>query len=98
MLKNLNGLYGLVFSQRVLHKLIAKGMMREHAYEIVQRNSLKTWENQSHLKENLKQDPENTLSEVELKEAFNLEWYLRYVDTIYARFIDGANNNSFPLA
>ncbi len=86
MLKNLNELQGLVFSQRVLHKLIAKGMMREHAYEIVQRNSLKTWENQSHLKENLKQDPENPLSEVELEEAFNLEWYLRYVDAIYARF------------
>ncbi len=86
MQENLDRLYGLVFSQRVLHQLIAKGMMREQAYEIVQRNSLKTWETQVPLRENLKHDSENPLNEAELAEAFNVEWYLRYVDDIYKRF------------
>ena len=86
MQENLDKLYGLVFSQRVLHKLIAKGMMREDAYDIVQHNSLKTWETQTSLKENLRGDPENPLNEAELDEAFNQEWYLRHINTIYARF------------
>ncbi len=86
MQENVDKLFGLVFSQRVLHKLIAKGMMREDAYEIVQRNSLKTWETQIPLKENLKSDSKNPLSKTELDEAFNQEWYLRYVDVIYERF------------
>ena len=86
MQENLNKLCGLVFSQRVLHKLITKGMMREDAYDIVQRNSLKTWKTQTPLRENLKGDSENPLNEKELDDAFNQEWYLRHIDTIYARF------------
>ena len=86
MQKNLDLLQGLVFSQRVLHKLIDKGLMREAAYELVQRNSLKSWEEQVPLEELIRQDSENLLSPQELSAAFDTQWYLRYVDTIYARF------------
>jgi adenylosuccinate lyase len=86
MQKNLESLNGLIYSQRVLHKLIDKGMMREAAYEIVQRNSLKSWETGTHLKELLVQDSDNPLAPDELSEAFDSAWYLRYVDDIFARF------------
>lgn len=87
MLKNLNDLGGLVFSQRVLHALIdEKGMMREAAYTLVQRNALTSWETGEGLRDLLKADPENPLSDADLDAAFDLAWYLRHVDDIYARF------------
>ena len=87
MLKNLNDLGGLVFSQRVLHLLIdKKGLSREAAYAIVQRNALQSWETGEGLRELLSADPENPLNDADLDEAFNLEWYLREVDAIYRRF------------
>lgn len=87
MLKNLNDLGGLVFSQRVLHALIdEKGMMREDAYTIVQRSALKSWETGEGLRDLLAADPENPLTAEELDAAFDLAWYLRHVDDIYARF------------
>jgi adenylosuccinate lyase len=86
MQKNLDSLHGLIYSQRVLHKLIDKGMMREGAYEVVQRNSLKSWETGTHLKDLLQQDSETILTGDELSEAFQPSWYLRYVDEIYSRF------------
>lgn len=92
MLQNLEALQGLIFSQRVLHKLIDKGLMREKAYEIVQHNSLLTWGNQVHLKEHLQNDPANPLSEAELADAFDVKWYLRYIDDVYGRFNLGDAN------
>ncbi|TSA86464.1 adenylosuccinate lyase [Deinococcus detaillensis] len=87
MLKNLNDLGGLVFSQRVLHLLIdEKGLGREAAYSIVQRNALQSWESGEGLRDLLKADPENPLNDADLDEAFKLEWYLREVDAIYGRF------------
>ena len=86
MQKNLDALNGLVFSQRVLHKLIDKGMMREQAYELVQRNSLKSWENQTALQDLIESDTDNPLSTEELELAFDVAWYLRHVDDIYVRF------------
>ena len=87
MLKNLNDLGGLVFSQRVLHALIdEKGMMREDAYTIVQRSALKSWETGEGLRDLLAADPENPLTAEELDAAFDLAWYLRHMDDIYARF------------
>lgn len=87
MLKNLNDLGGLVFSQRVLHALIdEKGMLREDAYGLVQRNALRSWETGEGLRDLLKADPENPLNDAELDAAFDLQWYLRHVDDIYGRF------------
>ncbi|AFZ68308.1 adenylosuccinate lyase [Deinococcus peraridilitoris] len=86
MLANLNSLGGLVFSQRVLHQLIDGGLSREGAYAIVQRASLRSWESGEGLRELLEADPEMPLSASELDAAFDLGWYLREVDHIYARF------------
>ena len=86
MRKNLDALRGLVYSQRVLHLLIDKGLMREVAYEVVQRNSLESWENEVPLQDLLHADPASPLTEDELAEAFDPAWYLRHVDAVYARF------------
>ena len=86
MLANLNSLGGLVFSQRVLHQLIEHGLSREGAYAIVQRNSLRSWETGESLRSLLEADAEMPLSSAELDAAFDLSWYLREVDYVYARF------------
>ncbi len=87
MLQNLNDLGGLVFSQRVLHLLIdEKGMSREAAYAVVQRNALQSWETGEGLRSLLTKDSENPLSDSDLDRAFDLQWYLREVDHIFARF------------
>lgn len=86
MQKNLEALHGLIYSQRVLHKLIDAGMMREQAYEVVQRCSLTAWETGEQLQVVVAADPDNTLSGDELAEAFDPAWYLRHIDTIYTRF------------
>jgi adenylosuccinate lyase len=66
--------------------LIEKGLAREVAYEIVQRNALEAWESGVDFRELLAKDDANPLSNPELDEAFDLKWYLREVDAIYARF------------
>jgi adenylosuccinate lyase len=86
MLENMDALHGLVYSQRVLHKLIDAGMMRERAYDIVQRSSLKTWETGEHLRDVLAKDADTPLSPEALAEAFDPAWYLRHIDAIYDQF------------
>jgi len=86
MLENLDALHGLVYSQRVLHALIEAGMMREQAYEVVQRTSLASWESGRHLRDLLAEDPGCTLGTDALAAAFDPAWYLRHVDAVYARF------------
>ena len=86
MRENLDALHGLVYSQRVLHALIEAGMMREQAYEVVQRTSLASWESGRHLRDVLAEDPAGTLAPAALEAAFDPAWYLRHVDAIFARF------------
>jgi adenylosuccinate lyase len=86
MRANLDALHGLVYSQRVLHALIDEGMSREGAYEVVQRASLAALERGEHLRELLRADPGCRLGDASLGAAFDPSWYLRHVDTIYARF------------
>jgi adenylosuccinate lyase len=85
MRANLDLLGGLVYSQRVLHQLIEQGLSREAAYEIVQRNALRCWETGEPFRALLEADPENPLGPGDLDAAFDLAWYLREVDGIYAR-------------
>src|SRR5690625_3183482 len=86
MRKNLDSLHGLVYSQRVLHMLIDAGMSREAAYDIVQRNSLRCWDEGTHLRELIAADPDNPLTQEQLDDAFSEQWYLRHTGDIYARF------------
>ncbi len=84
--RNLDLTRGLVYSQRVLNLLIDRGMDRERAYRLVQRNALKSWDEERDFAGLLAADPENPLSREELAAAFDPTHYLHQIDTIYARF------------
>ena len=88
MLKNTNLFGGIVFSQKVLLKLCAKGMLREDAYRLVQRNALDAFNNHGSFIENLLKDKEvlEYLTEQEIKECFDINDYLKNIETIYKRF------------
>jgi adenylosuccinate lyase len=87
MKKNLDRLGGLVHSQRVLIALTQKGVPREEAYRLVQRNAMKAWRGEGDFLTLLNADQEvrRHLSNDELSENFNLEYHFRHVDTIFKR-------------
>ncbi|MGN8226884.1 adenylosuccinate lyase [Gracilimonas sp. BCB1] len=78
---------GLVFSQRLLHKLIDKGMPREKAYDTVQPLAMKSWEEQMLFKPIVEADDTITeaLSQEEIDDAFDLNHHTRNVDVIFER-------------
>src|SRR5689334_16051951 len=87
MQKNLDRLGGLVHSQRVLLALTQKGVSREDAYRLVQRNAMKAWAGEGDLLSLLKADKDvrKRLSEKELAENFDLDFHFAHVDTIFGR-------------
>jgi adenylosuccinate lyase len=87
MQKNLERLGGLIHSQRVLIALTQKGVAREDAYAIVQRNAMRAWQGQGDFLSLLSADKDvrKHLSEAELKENFNLDYHFKHVDTIFER-------------
>ncbi len=78
---------GLIFSQRVMLALIDKGLSRKKAYELVQRNAMKSWKGNKNFLSLLKTDPEITanLPPEELEPLFDWRYYLRYIDEIFQR-------------
>jgi adenylosuccinate lyase len=91
MLKNLNLTRGLIFSQKVLLKLIEKGISREEAYKIVQSSAMEVWANKDKnlLDELLKSDEARKyLSEEELKQIFNTDNMLKNIDFIFKRTVE----------
>ena len=87
MLRNMQLSYGLYNSQRVLLALTEKGLTREDAYALVQRNAMKSWEDGRDFLSVLKEDSEVTgyLSISELAEIFEPAYYLSNIDFIYSR-------------
>jgi adenylosuccinate lyase len=87
MAENMGRMKGLVFSQAVLLALAAKGVSREAAYDIVQRNAMKVWEGAGSFQELLARDQElaAALSASELAACFDAARTLRHVDAIYER-------------
>jgi adenylosuccinate lyase len=87
MQKNLDRLGGLVHSQRVLLALTQKGVAREDAYRLVQRNAMRVWRGEGDFLEFLKADAEvrAKLSEAEIEANFDLGHHLAHVDTIFDR-------------
>jgi adenylosuccinate lyase len=99
MMKNLNLTGGLVFSQRVLLELPLKGVSREDAYKIVQRNAMKVWKQiqrgkvtinskgESLYLQHLLDDKElrKSLNEKEIRECFNFNYYTKNIDAIFRR-------------
>ena len=87
MKRNMELTKGLIFSQRVMLALIDKGLSRQKAYELVQRNAMKAWKGNKNFLSLLKTDPEviTTLPEPELEPLFDEQYYLRYIDDIFQR-------------
>src|SRR5215468_8625052 len=87
MKKNLERLGGLIHSQRVMLALTQKGMAREDAYAMVQRNAMRAWRGEGDFLTFLKADKDvrKHLSEAELAENFDLGHHLKHVDTIFKR-------------
>ena len=108
MMKNLNLTGGLVFSQRVLLELPKRGISREDAYKIVQRNAMKVWEElqkgkapinekgESLFLENLLKDEDlkKVMKPEEIKELFDYNYYTRNVDKIYKRVYGDENKTN----
>ncbi|MEX6723338.1 adenylosuccinate lyase [Parapedomonas caeni] len=94
MARNLDKMGGLVHSQRVLLALTQKGVSREDAYRLVQRNAMKVWESDGALSllALLKDDAEvaRALSAAELDALFDLGYHLKHVDTIFRRVFGAA--------
>lgn len=88
MLKNANLFGGIVYSQKVLLTLIEKGLTRENAYRLVQKNALDAFENDGDFKQNLEKDEEikKHLSKQEIEDCFKTEDYLKNIEEIYKRF------------
>ncbi len=87
MRRNLEQTRGLVFSGQLLLDLAAAGMLREHAYRIVQGHAMRAWEEESDFRAAIEADPEirNVLRPEQIAEAFSLERQLRNVDRIFER-------------
>jgi adenylosuccinate lyase len=87
MLDNLNRSRGVVFSGTVLLELARKGVTRERAYEWVQRNAMRSFEERHDFKALLAADTEvmGVLTPDELERAFDLDDQFRFVDHIFDR-------------
>jgi len=87
MRTNLDRLGGLVHSQRVMIALTRKGIAREDAYRLVQRNAMAAWQGKGDFLALLKADAEvaEVLPAAELEPLFDLAYHLKHVDTIFTR-------------
>ena len=90
MLENLQATRGLVFSGQLLLALTQKGVSRETAYEWVQRNAMRVWDENENFQELVAKDSDigAHLSPEEIEVAFKLDTYLRNIDTIFDRVFE----------
>ena len=87
MKRNLEATHGLLFSQRVMLALAARGLSRERAYEIVQKAAMEAWRKEKDLAPLLWKDREvsSRLNREEFRDLFDGKHYLRHVDAIFDR-------------
>ena len=90
MMNNLEKFNGLVFSQRVLLSLTQKNISREESYSMVQRNSMKVWNEEGSFYDLIKADKEiaSILSDEEIEDIFDLNYHLKQVETIFKRVLE----------
>jgi adenylosuccinate lyase len=100
MLENLNATRGLVFSGQLLLALTRKGVSRETAYEWVQRNAMRVWDEKLNFQELVTKDKDiaELLSAGEINDAFSTDTYLRNIDTIFDRVFAKKESRSEPTA
>jgi adenylosuccinate lyase len=87
MRENLEKTGGLIFSQQVLMRLAEKGLERQKAYVMVQRNALRVWEEGTPFHDLLMADREirDYLGEDEIDRIFDLTYHLKHVDALFER-------------
>ena len=87
MRENIERTQGVIVSQRVLLALIDKGLSRQKAYELVQRNAMRAWKERHPFREFLEADPEvsGLLPPAELDELFDYAYFTRHVDASFQR-------------
>ena len=88
MLKNLNIYGGVIFSQKVLLLLVKKGLSREKAYSLVQKNAHQAWNNENgNFKQNIEQDKEimGLVTENDLKKCFDPSIHLNNLNVIWEK-------------
>lgn len=87
MKKNMEKTFGLIYSGRVLLKLIDTGMSREEAYDLVQPKTAQSWDEQIPFRPLLEADERITsrLTKEDLDDAFDYNWHLKHVDYIFKR-------------
>jgi adenylosuccinate lyase len=92
MKRNLDRLGGLVHSQRVMLALTQKGVSREDAYRLVQRNAMPVWRGEGDFLSLLKADTDvkRSLSDAEIEACFDLGYHFKHVDTIFRRVLGTA--------
>ncbi|MGE5390152.1 MAG: adenylosuccinate lyase [Deltaproteobacteria bacterium] len=87
MMDNINKTHGLIFSQELLLTLIGKGMLRENAYRLSQRNAMQSWASGEDFRELVRADKEimGLLNEEDLIQVFDMDRYTTNVDYIFRR-------------
>lgn len=87
MLKNMDKTLGLIYSQRVMLKLIEKGMSREGAYDLVQPKTALSWDEQKQFRSLIESDEAivKVLSKEDIDDAFDYHYHIRHVDDIFKR-------------
>jgi adenylosuccinate lyase len=84
MRRNLEQSHFLFFSQRVLLALVESGLARDEAYRLVQRASMRAWEEEQDFRQLVRADAE-IAGRIDLENAFSFEPYTRHVDTVFER-------------
>ena len=89
MLKNMNSLKGLIFSQGIMLKLTQRGVSREVAYKVIQKNAIKTWNKGESFYFNVLKDKFilKYISKKELGQLFDVHYHKKYVKTIISRVL-----------
>lgn len=87
MKTNMTRTYELIYSQRLLLKLVDAGMSREAAYDTVQPLTAKSWDEQKQFRDLVEADPtiQSKLTAAEVDDAFDYHWHLKHVDDIFKR-------------
>lgn len=87
MKRNMDATFGLIYSQRVMLKLIDRGLTREQAYDLVQPNTAKAWDEQTAFRPLIEADEQIMahLTPEDLDDAFDYNYHLKNVDVIFER-------------
>lgn len=87
MKKNIYATNGVIFSQRFMLKLIEKGLSREEAYDIVQPNAIKSWEENLNFKDLMSEETvvKKLLNKEDIEDCFDTKYQLKNVDEIFRR-------------